>query len=250
MSRDLVYPNDTIQEALCEFRLKPSPQTTWTAKTPGEILKKIGLESFPGMEPITDIGFELTVDETGQPRPRIIQGPQKFRFSSDDGSRLVQISPAMFSFNAVGKYPGWHTMKEQIVDNWKKVRTTLAPQHIERIGLRYINRIPLSDAHSRISDWLKPNRYVPEGITQSRLGSKYRLEARISERDIIIVTIVDQEAEDKSKQLFLDIDLGVTMQTLPTDDDVAKEIERLHNHAREVFDATKSDLYEAYLLKE
>ena len=141
-------------------------------------------------------------------------------------------------------------MKEQIVGNWKKVRTILAPQHIERIGLRYINRIPLSDAHSRISDWLKPNRYVPDGITQSRLGSKYRLEARISERDIIIVTIVDQQAQDKSKQLFLDIDRGVTMQTLPTDDDVAKEIERLHSHVREVFDATKSNLYEAYLRKE
>jgi uncharacterized protein (TIGR04255 family) len=244
------YPNDTIQEALCEFRLKPSSRTEWTPKRPGEIMRQLGPNNFPGMEPITEIGIELNFDASGQPQQRIIQGPAKIRFSNDDGTLLVQVSPVLYSFNAVRQYPGWDGMQNLLIDNWKKIMAILAPECIERIGLRYINKIPLTQDHPNISDWLKQSRYIPEAIKDSMLGSKYRFESRISENDIIIVIIVDQKDETGANSLFFDIDRGVTMKNLPDEATLRSEIKRLHDDVWEAFRDAKTPLYDTYLNRE
>lgn len=244
------YPNPTIQEALCEFRLKPSSQTDWNPKRPGEILGRLDIKRFPGMEPVNELRVELVLDQSGQAQQRIVQGPQKIRYSSDDGTRMVQVSPVVYCFNSVRSYPGWDEFREAIIENWNIVHPFLNPERIERVGLRYINRIPLSAQYAKISDWLRPNKYIPAGISDSLPGSKYRFESKISETDIIIVSLVAQSDNKGIDCVFFDIDRGSSPHNLPDELEIRATIAKLHDDVWDVFSSAKTDLLEDYLAKE
>ena len=242
------YRNPTIQEALCEFRLKPSPNATWNPKKPGEILRSLGIDNFPGMEPLNELNFELSIDASGHPQQRIVQGPQKIRYSSDDGTRMVQVSPNMYCFNSIGKYPGWEEMKKQIISNWHTVQPFVLPERFERVGLRYINRIPFRGGEQPISDWIKPNKHIPDGIIDCIDGITYRFEERrFTKNDVIIVTIVTQSLSANDRHLLFDIDRSHSLQSLPNENNLRSLIEKLHEDVWDVFDSAKTETLYSYL---
>lgn len=240
------YPNDTIQEALCEFRFQALPEQSWSLKTPGELFKHLS-KKFPGMEPLKEMEVQLGIDnKTGQTIQRIVESGTKLRFSNDAGTRLVQASPSMFCFNAVKEYPGWETMREEILSNWEIVSNTLNNPEINRIGLRYINRIPLSENHPNLRDWLKPNEYVPQGIIKSESGFSYRLESKLSSENLIIVTIANQKDKDNNAYIFFDVDC-VFLASERNIDNLPSELKILHDEAWTIFDSAKTAVLEKYL---
>lgn len=250
MSEHPKYQNDIIQEALCELRLVPSDDTVWGAKTPGQIFKELGPDKFPGMEPISEVGIELHVDQTGQPQQKLIQGPPKFRFINSEETILVQVSPVLFTFNCVKEYPEWENMKNQTIENWDIVRDILKPKAIEKVGLRYINRIPnripINDS-TQTTDWFKPCRYIPEGIGQSQGDLKYHFESGLSDTDRIIIKLINQKDESGKEVIFFDIDRIKLSNGLPEEKEFSDIMEELHNDIWDVFSEAKTDRLEDYL---
>jgi uncharacterized protein (TIGR04255 family) len=240
------YPIDTIQEALCELRLRPSGEHSWSPKHAGEIFKALGTDSFPGMEPLTEIGLELTVGAGGQPQQRMIQGPPKFRFTRADEKLVVQVSSQLFVVNFLSPYPGWRTVKDEILAKWLLLEPILRPEAIERIGLRYINRIP-SGRETRAADWLRESPFIPSAINRAETEIKYRFEAGLGADDIIIVSIVRDFSEFRNGDLLFDIDRGHFPRRQLALEEIAGLIHRLHGDVYGVFSEGKSERLEQYL---
>jgi len=240
------HTHDTLVEALCEFRLAPSTTPGWTAKSPGQLLNQLQAE-FPNMEPVNETGIEFTVDQkTGKAVHRIVQGGVKIRYSNDDGSRLVQVSPNLYCFNILNNYPGWEAMRQQILAKWRIVSETVKPHRIDRIGLRYINKLPLTPEGHRLQDWLQPNDYIPKGIIESETGFSYRLESRIASTDVVIVILVSrQDAEETT--MFFDIDRIATFNEPLEEAELAAKLTYLHDDVRRIFDTAQTTRFKAYL---
>lgn len=245
MSVHPTYPNNTIQEALCELRLRPAKEPAWNTKTPGEIFKALDPANFPGMEPITEMGVELKIDQ-GQPKPQFIQGPPKFRFSNADDSRLVQASPILYAFSCIRSYEHWDSFREEILSNWTIVRPIIQPEAIERIGIRYINRIPQGEEGAGISKWLQESRYIPKGVSEAPLGVKYRAECNLSEADLIIVSIITDPG-DGTPHIIFDIDRVVRLSRTLSADELKDTMNALHEEIWDVFSGAKTEALEAYL---
>lgn len=246
MSEHPKFPRNTIQEAVCEFRLRPSDPLSWTPKTPGQIFKALGADKFPGMEPINEVGFEIVVGPDGQAQQRFVQARPRFKFSNPDDTRLVQASPSIYAFNAVRNYPGWVEFQELILENWELVRKEVQPAAIERIGLRYINRIP-APPESQISDWLRHSPYIPEAIDQAASGIKFRLESNLSASDTVIVTILREPLSAQMSDIFLDLDRARLNVGLPTSAELRNIISSLHEAIWEIFESAKTERFDAYL---
>lgn len=245
MSAHPTYPNNTIQEALCELRLRPSKKPAWTTKTPGEIFKALDPKKFPGMEPITEMGVELKIED-GRPRPQFIQGPPKFRFSNADDTRLVQVSPILYAFNCIESYEHWDLFQDEILSNYGIVYPIIQPEAIERIGIRYINRIPQGEAEAGISKWLQKSRYIPVGVSKAPFGVKYRAECSLTETDMIIVSIITERGDGNPHVIF-DIDrVRILGRALP-DDELRDMMNALHEDIWDVFSGAKTKALEAYL---
>jgi uncharacterized protein (TIGR04255 family) len=240
------YPIDTIQEALCEFRLRPSGEHSWSPKHAGEIFKALGTDTYPGMEPLTEIGLELAVGTGGQPQQRMIQGPPKFRFTRADEKQVVQVSSQLFVVNFLSPYPGWRTVKDEILAKWQLLEPLLRPEAIERVGLRYINRIP-SGRDTRVADWLRDSPFIPGAINKVETGIKYRFEAGLGADDTIIVSIVRDLSESRNGDLLFDIDRVHFPHRLLALEEMGDLIHRLHGDVYGVFSEGKTEILEQYL---
>lgn len=245
MSEHPKYPQDTIKEAICEFRFGATHDGVWTAKTPGELFKALGPDRFPGIEPITEIGFKLELNE-GQPRPAIHQLPTRYKFSNQDETKLIQASPKSFAYNCVGKYPGWEAMESEILSSWKTVSPYIAPHGFERISLRYINQIP-AQVKDKLSDWISPSELIPAGIIKTQYEIKYRFENWLSDRDWIIVNILRQRTAETVAPIFFDIDRLRKCTGLPTNEELKSIIGELHNDIWDAFEGAGSKKLQAYL---
>jgi uncharacterized protein (TIGR04255 family) len=129
-----------VSEAVCEVRFVPSPDSEWSPSRPAPLYRQL-LEQFPNIEPITETEFELTIGPAG-PTPNIRTTNTRIRFSSDDRTRLVQVSDRLFSYNQVAYYDTWEAMKQEILRNWGIVCDVVKPISLARIGVRYINKVP------------------------------------------------------------------------------------------------------------
>lgn len=240
------FPRDTIQEALCEFRLRPSDQPYWTPKTPGLIFAALGTDKFPGMEPINEFGLEIVVGPNGQAQQKFVQGPPRYRFSNADDTRLVQASPTLYAFNTIRSYPGWDEFQKLILDNWAIVQAEVRPSAVERVALRYINRIP-AHPESQISDWLKHSAYIPKAIDQATNGLKFRLESNLSDTETVIVSILRDPAGNQTSDIFLDLDRARLNIGLPSSEELRDIINGLHEAIWEIFESAKTERLDAYL---
>lgn len=227
------YPRNTIQEALCELRLRPGDNFTWTPKLPGQLFSALGPTRFPGMEPVKELAVELMMDHaTGQAQHRLVEGPPRVRYTSADESELVQVSPNLFAYNRIRSYDSWADMKERALDNWRLVLEHLAEPKIERIGLRYINSLPVG-ANDRVGDWLQSSDFIPSAFTELIGGLQSRIECQLGPRDRIVVIALRQEAVPT--QILLDIDRSRDTDQIFSSADLLLQLDELHEGVWRVF---------------
>jgi uncharacterized protein (TIGR04255 family) len=118
------------------------------------------LEKFyPRWEPISNFNFQLTKGAM------VNEQPSGFRMSSKDQADIAMINPRSIGISRLAPYPGWAAFRDQMVQVWKTVwKRPHKPPLIERIGIRYINRldIPIAkDAPLQLEDYLKVHPQCP-----------------------------------------------------------------------------------------
>jgi len=100
--------------------------------------------------------FNVNIDTTGGV-VGVEQQPEGFRLSTDDQTDIVLVKPRGIAASRLAPYPGWSVLCDSANAAWE-VWKSLTPRHpIERVGIRYINRIdiPLGGKHGvRLDDYL------------------------------------------------------------------------------------------------
>lgn len=243
------YENPTIAEALCEIHFELSADSPWQASSPGDFYREVQ-DDFPKMEPINEVGLVVEVGPHGVGQ-KVVPGRSRTRYVHKDKPLQLQLSEAIFTINMLPKYPGWDSMKTEIEDQWGQAISVLKPAAVTRIGLRYINKIPRSNASDTPGDWLKENDYVSRAVLRSLPGGLSRSQIRLDEHNRLVVTLADQAADsaEAPPALVFDIDRIVEERTARDPDKVLEKAEEMHDSVWEVFKASMSPKLEA-LLKE
>jgi len=234
------YPNPTIVEALCEIHFQLPEGVSWKPSLPGELFKQIQ-NDYPEMEPVVEVGvqFEWSPEKFGQ---SLLPPRQRTRYKHASRPLLLQLSENMFTVNSLSKYPGWKTMRLDVENAWSQAKQVLKPAHITRVGLRYINRIERTTANEPPGEWLQASDFIPAGILSSKGSFLSRVESHLKENHRLIVTVAEIQPEDPAanRPIVLDIDRILENQHLANDAILLNEIDALHEHVWEVFDAAKT----------
>lgn len=131
------YKNSPIIEALCEIQFEPS--AGWDLTVPGLIYEEIKdtfskrLQLQPPQISLNDID---TMEITGQIVPLM-------RFQRTDDLALIQIGPNLLTVNYLKPYSSWEEFFPLIERGLTTYRKVVNPNGIQRITLRYINRIEI-----------------------------------------------------------------------------------------------------------
>ena len=227
------YPNPTVVEAVCEIHFGRSPDKPWKPSLPGELFKVVQ-DDYPEIEPVVEVGVQLEFGPSGVGQ-HMLPPRQRVRLKHRERPILLQIGEDVLTVNFLRPYPGWDEVKNTVLSTWRRAAPVLGASAISRIGLRYINRIPLAGGES-IAKWLTATRLVPEAIVSSKAGFFSRVEAGLGPGDRVVATIGEEPGAEGGgpAAIIFDIDRITERELAPSDGPLAMEIDRLH---QEVWDA-------------
>ncbi len=241
------YPNPTITEAVCDIHFRLASAEEWKPSLPGELFKRIQSE-YPEIEPVLEMGLQFEFGPLGAGTKFLPQRP-KVRFKHRTRPLILQLSENALSISMLPPYQGWEVMRSDALAAWQQAEEVLNPKIIDRIGLRYINRIEKETGRDRPGDWLVVTDYISQGVLRSESGFLLRVETHLDAENILIITLGDTKGELKGEHgtIIFDIDRIVEREMVTKQEVLEQEMNRLHADVWEVFSSAKGERLETLL---
>ncbi len=166
-----VLASPPLIEALCEFFF--APQTTWDWTLPDRLYAQIR-DEFPVKTQTDSVTFPFHVtpnQSVAQPGTR---APDRVQFKRADGSAMVQVAPLLLVVNHLKPYQEWERFRELIIGMFSRYADLVGPWKVQRIGLRYINRVLLPERPCDLSDFVTVVNQSLSGVLARPLSGFYQ----------------------------------------------------------------------------
>jgi uncharacterized protein (TIGR04255 family) len=141
-----------IVEAVIEIRARV--ESPWEESALREQLKA-KLPGYPKVFSQNEFRHELKV-KAGQPPEQLFHdmGWRGLRLESADGHYIAQFNRDGFAFSRLHPYESWDQFKEEAMRLWKVYAGLAKSQEVQRLGVRFINRITLPVGEVLLADYL------------------------------------------------------------------------------------------------
>ncbi len=229
------YPSPPVIEALCEFRFVS--EKPWDLTIPGLVYEKVKSE-YPKRRQQMGITLEFR-SQPGGIEQRFSPAQPRTQFYSDDESRLIQVGANLLVANQLKPYTKWADFRPRILEAFETYSQIATPDGIERIGLRYINRINVESPSIEIKDYFSFYPRVPPALPQKHSGFIARVEIPYSkDKDRLLVTLTSAQPEQPDTVSFvLDLDY-FTLKPEMNSEWIEGWIDNAHDTIEEAFEAT------------
>jgi uncharacterized protein (TIGR04255 family) len=235
------YKKPPILEATFEARFEPSEK--WGLPALGRLFENLQ-EDYPG-EPKQIAAGNIEMVPTAQGSlPSLTLNPMApvYEFSSPANGRLVRASREILSVHIAPPYPGWLIFRELIADAFEAYRDIAQPVSINRIGIRYVNRIEFPGPAIELSDYFT----IPTQELSNigfKLGAFFiRFEgARPDESLRMVQTFASTPAQTPTIILDIDVIEEETHKPLQSRDEFLDHADSIRAIEREIFEASITD---------
>jgi len=233
------YANPPVEEAVCEFRL--TPETRWGLTVPGLLYERLK-ETFPQKEQRMIQEVKLTQELEGLQQQ--IRTSEHLLFFTEDRKMLAQVGPRLLVVNALKPYPHWEGFKPRIEMVWKSLQETVEVQGLERIGLRYINRIELPAPNVKFDEYFDFYPFVgqrlPQHIASFLAGVEFSYADDRDHCRVQLAPIPHSGTEGKTA-FILDLDYFLARPRGVAVADALSWVEEAHSRVEEVFEGCITD---------
>jgi uncharacterized protein (TIGR04255 family) len=155
------YAFPPITEAVIEIRMNNNVDPDDLKK----IAAKLNKDFYPDKKENIEINFSLEFNPiSGNQSSQVKPKPTGYRLASTDQSDIAIIAPQSLTISRLPPYPGWEKFYERLASAWKVWKRVTKIQDINRIGIRYINRIDIPTVELKninVADYLNFYANVP-----------------------------------------------------------------------------------------
>lgn len=233
------YASPPIMEAVCEFRL--TPDTNWDLTIPGLLYEKLK-DDFPKKEQrfIQEAGIAGTPQEVHQ----TIKAPQeRILFLTEDGKRFIQVGPQLLATHCLAPYPSWDRFKPHIRKAFESLIKTVEVKGLQRIGLRYVNKIEIPHKPVKLEDYFGLYPFLCENLPQEIdsfiVGCLFPFDNR---RDFCKVQLTTAAPDNPDCIGFiLDLDYFLDKPNAVPVTQSLEWMEEAHQHIEEIFEGCIND---------
>ena len=255
MSKRRRYKSPPIEEAVCEFRFLPSEE--WDLTIPGKLQSEIAGDytGKPHEQRVIEFGLQTAGNQP--PGLRIGEGLAKVQLVTEDGNRKVGVGKDVLSIHMLRPYhnplnvdkSGWEEFRPRIERALDAYWMIARPYGVSRIGIRYINKIVVSQTQVRIEDYLNCAPHDVKGLPDRMSNYVSRAEYKYEDNILLILSHGIVSAPPGQLGFLLDIDVILAMSNPIEHDSVlqitntlrAREVKvfemLITDKAREIFDA-------------
>ena len=233
------YGNPPIIEAVCEFRF--TTDTQWDLTIPGLIYEQVRTD-FPSKE--DRAVQEVTISGGPKGIEQQMRTTKRMVFLSDDTRSLIQVGPHLLAVNRLKPYLTWAEFKLQIQTAFTALTGTLeGVVGLERIGLRYINRIEIASEPVNLDDYFEFRPFLgealPQNITSFIVGCMLPFcEGRDSCKIQLTSAVPDQP---DTGAFLLNLDYSVTKAQAVSLDQALGWVETAHQRIEDLFEGCVKD---------
>jgi uncharacterized protein (TIGR04255 family) len=169
-----------------------------------------------------------------------------YRLANSDSTVVVQSRLQSFTFSRLAPYSPWESWIGEAERLWMKYLSVARPQSVNRIAVRYINRIEFAPSEGRrVRDYLKVYPEVPDTLPTRLSGILMRLElvpAELPGSTLVITVGRTEPIVAGNVALLLDIDLALGVAKGCSDPAVWESVQDLHLRENDFFESCISDL--------
>jgi len=232
------YHNPPIIEALCDFRFEPG--APWDMAIPGLVYEKIR-DRFPKRQQTRTLEVSIAAgpESIGQQVLTI----DLMQFLRGDEKALIQVGPNRLIVNHLKPYPTWQEFLPLIRQGFDAYLAAANPKGIQRIGLRYLNRIEIPGERTDLEDRFEFRPFVGARLPQDYgpfiVGIQIPFE---DSRDLLRLQLASATVGTPGTiAVMLDLDYFLAQPGGVSQEDVFKWTEIAHAHVEEVFEACITD---------
>ena len=236
------FPNAPITEALLDIQVSRAEEVDFTSLEPfcdeiaAEYPTKRHRKEWQAAFSVSDDGPTVAASPGG--------GTVGYLLTSRDGSQIAQARVNGFSLSRLRPYQDWNRFRSEAQRLWEIYLRVAQPRTIERIALRYINRLELPLPFEDFREYVRTAPDIAPGLPQSL--SHFLMQLHIPSPDHDAVAIVTETIEplkeDGSRLPFiLDIDAVRKGSLDPDDPTLWERFEKLHALKNEIFFQTITD---------
>jgi len=232
------YTKTSITEAVIDLRVEiPSEVTLSTLRS----LQSSVESHYPVCEDV--VAFQGQFQAGLSIAATASQSLIGYSFSSSDKKQIFQVRLDGFTFSRLAPYERWESFRDEARRLWDIYQVAINPKSVNRVAVRYINRLDLPLPFNDFKDYL---RTVPEVSPDLPQGlSDYFMQLQIPQEDLQGMLVLNETLmpppEDNVVSVLLDIDLFCEV-NFPGDKNAQWDLlEQLRVRKNEVFEACITD---------
>ena len=162
-----------------------------------------------------------------------------FFFKSEDERQIVQARLDGFTMSRLAPYESWRPFRDEARRLWDLYRETVCPEAVERLAVRYINRLDIPKPFDDLNEYLRTFPEVSPDLPQGLSGLFMQL--TVPQADIKSMLQLTEALIEPNRpevvSIVLDVDVFRT-DDIPSDDDAVWDFfEVLRNCKNDVFEA-------------
>lgn len=236
------YPNAPIEEARLDFRVIPNAELN--AEDLLKIQEYIG-DKYPliaenhlysGQVNLAEVGAEVEHKDT-----RIHRG---YTFRASESTSEFSARVDGFGFSVGAPYDRWETFRDEARRLWDAYRALADPLAIDRVSVRYINRIDLPEAEFRVEDYFRTYPQVSSDLPSHGSLNGFFMQLQIWQEDIdswLIINEAPIPPDGDMSAVQLDIEIfreNFDSPWMADDRSIWLLLEQIRHRKNEVFDAS------------
>jgi len=232
------YKNPPLIEALCEFRFDPG--SPWDLAVPGLVYEKVQSEF--GKRRLVQV-FEASIAGGPDGVEQQVKTTDRMQFLREDEKALVQVDRHLLTVNHLKPYPTWQEFLPLIRQGFHAYLEVANPKGLQRIGLRYINRIEIPGQRIELEDYLEFRPFIgpnlPQDFGSFIVGIQVPYE---NSRNILRLQLASAAVQAPDVvAVVLDLDYFLAQAGQMASDNVFEWVELAHTRVEEVFEACITD---------
>jgi uncharacterized protein (TIGR04255 family) len=226
-----------IVEAVIEIRTRV--ESPWEESALREQLKA-KLPSYPKIYSQSEFRHEMKM-KPGQPPEQMLHdlGWKGLRLQSADGRYIAQFNRDGFVFSRLQPYESWDQFKEEAMRLWNVHAELAKSPEVQRLGVRFINRITLPVGEVRLEDYLLVPPQPPAELDLQIMGFFHQDNLLVTGHPYaikIVRTVQPPQAPGPDGGgLILDIDVSTTEPFEQRTDDIDKRLAEMRWLKNKVF---------------
>jgi uncharacterized protein (TIGR04255 family) len=166
-----------------------------------------------------------------------------FKSLSADQKHVCLRRRAGFTFSRLAPYDRWRPFRDEARRLWTAYLEMCDPSSIDRLAVRYINRIDLPTAAVEMKDYFRTSPEISPDLPQTMAG--FFMQVLLPQSDIASKLMLNQTivapARPDCVSVILDLDLFRDEAVPQTESEIWDFFELLHVRKNEVFEACITD---------